>query len=449
MSLLERVEKVPSNRLPCDGGERRIDARERLRNALYRQMPSVKIANLLSQDADLAATEVRGALEMLLKGDEFEMLDDDDKEAISKEVFDSVLGLGPLQGLLDDPEVTEVMANGPDDIFFEKDGKLYRSEARFDDARQMRMVIDRIVGPVGRRVDEQSPMVSARLPEGHRANIVVHPIAMNGPYITIRKFRDKVFSLSELVESGTIDENVAVFLRWAVVSRKNIAVSGGTGSGKTTFLNALSREIPIDERIVTIEDSAELRFDEHPHVVSLESRPENTEGKGEISIRDLVINSLRMRPDRIVVGECRGEEALDMLQAMNTGHDGSLTTLHANSTQEVANRLVTMVRFGMDISSDVVEDQICSALDLVLHMQRQPDGNRRLIEISTCDKVPGGGVGFDRCAEWDGRQGAYIWHVPRWVDDLVYMGIATREEVDGWRSRLLLEQSERLSPVLV
>lgn len=439
MSLLDRVEKAPADRLSCEGEERRSDARDRLRAALYRQMPSVKIANLLSQDADLAATEVRGALEMLLKGDEFETLDDDDKESISKEVFDSVLGLGPLQGLLDDPEITEVMANGPDDIFFEKGGRLHRSEARFEDARQMRMVIDRIVGPVGRRVDEQSPMVSARLPEGHRANIVVHPVAMNGPYITIRKFRDKVFSLSELAESGTIDENVAVFLRWAVVSRKNIAVSGGTGSGKTTFLNALSREIPIDERIVTIEDSAELRFDEHPHVVSLESRPENTEGKGEISIRDLVINSLRMRPDRIVVGECRGAEALDMLQAMNTGHDGSLTTLHANSTQEVANRLVTMVRFGMDISSDVVEDQICSALDLVLHMQRQPDGSRKLVEISTCGKAPGGGVVFDRCAGWDGRQGAYIWQVPRWVDDLVYMSIATREEVDEWRSRLLLE----------
>lgn len=438
MSLLDRVEKMPADQMSGFDGERRRNARDELRASLYKQMPSGKIAGLLSQDAGLAAREVRGALEISLRGDGFDGLSDEEKSSISDEVFDMVLGLGPLQGLLDDPDVTEVMANGPHDVFYEKDGKLLRCDSDFEDERQMRMVIDRIVGPVGRRVDEQSPMVSARLPEGHRANIVVHPIAVNGPYITIRKFRSKVYTLSELAASKTIDDDVATFLRWAVKARKNIAVSGGTGSGKTTFLNALSCEIPTDERIITIEDSAELRFDEHPHVVSMESRPENTEGKGEVSIRDLVINSLRMRPDRIVVGECRGSEALDMLQAMNTGHDGSLTTLHANSTQEVATRLITMVRFGMDISKDVVEDQICSALDLVLHMQRQVDGSRKLVEISTCGKHPGGGVDFDLCARWDRNQERYLWQVPSWIGELAFLGVASEEEVERWSSQLQL-----------
>ena len=438
MSLLDRVENARGSL--DDAPDTGKAVRESLKDALFAEMSSEKIASLASDDIERASREVRGALDMALRGGEFRGMDADSKMKVSGEVLDLVLGLGPLQPLMDDPEVTEVMVNGPFDVFYEKEGRLYRSGIHFDDVGQMRTVIDRILGPVGRRVDELSPMVSARLPGGHRANIVVHPIALDGPYITIRKFGRKMFTLDEMVARKTLDAQLATMLRWAVRCRKNIAVSGGTGSGKTTFLNALSGEISPDERIVTIEDSAELRFDSHPHVVRLESRPRNTEGKGEVSIRDLVTNALRMRPDRIVVGECRGPEALDMLQAMNTGHDGSLTTLHANSTREVAGRLITMVRFGMNISKDVVEDQIASALDIVVHLQRCADGSRKVVEVSECGRGRNGGVELVPCTRWDESAGSYTWSCPGWLDDLAPHGAVPVEEVETWKSRLLLEQ---------
>ena len=249
-------------------------------------------------------------------------------------------------------------------------GRLVRSDRAFSSQAQLRALIDRVLGPLGRRVDESSPMVNARMPEGHRVHVVIPPLAPDGPIVTIRKFTQRVITLAEMERFGSIDGHLRRFLEWAVLARKNVVVAGGTGSGKTTLLNALSCCIPAGERIVTIEDTAELRFLEHPHVVRLEARPRNAEGAGEVTIRELVINALRMRPDRIVVGECRGAEAVDMLTAMNTGHDGSLTTLHANSPRDVLSRVVTMVRYGVDLPVDVIEANAASAFDAVVQTSR-------------------------------------------------------------------------------
>lgn len=277
-------------------------------------------------------------------------------------------------------------------------------------------------------------MVDARLPNGHRVNIVIPPIALDGPTITIRKFTDKVMSLEEMESKGSFDERVSLLFVWAVKARKNIAVCGGTGSGKTTLLNALSCIIAKEERIVTIEDSAELRFTEHPHVVRLESRARNAEGVGEVSIRDLVRNALRMRPDRIIVGECRGAEALDMLQAMNTGHDGSLTTLHANSPKDMIMRLVTMVRYGVDLPVDVIERNIVSAIDLVIQVARYKDGRRFVSEISVIEQD-----GLEPCAtrplfERSGLDACGTWHaLPAWMEESVAQGLVKESEVKRWR----------------
>ena len=245
----------------------------------------------------------------------------------------------------------------------------------------MRSLVDRILGPLGRRIDEESPMVNARLSSGHRVHAIISPLSLDGTILTIRKFAEHVITLEEMATMNSLDEKLLKFLTWAVLMRKNIAVSGGTGSGKTTLLNALSCKISHRERVITIEDSAELRFLEHPHVIRLEARPRNAEGTGEVTIRDLVINALRMRPDRIVVGECRGAEALDMLQAMNTGHDGSLTTLHANSPKETISRLTTMVRYAAELPVDVIENYIASAIDLVVQTTRGVDGSRYISDV--------------------------------------------------------------------
>ena len=429
MSLRERVEQAQAAEAAARPGEGRLlQARAALQEALYSELPSSKIAALMDRDLVMATREVSGALEIVLRRREFDGLTAAEKKACAGDVLDLVVGLGPIQALVDDPEVTEIMVNGPDDIFFERDGRIWPSGTRFTGEQQVRLVIDRILGPVGRRVDEQSPMVSARLAGGHRVNVVVPPLALNGSCMTIRKFRERIFTLDELVVLGTVDRKLASFLREAVVARRNIAVSGGTGSGKTTLLNSLSREIPSHERIITIEDAAELRFDEHPHVVRLEARPKNTEGLGEVTIRDLVVNALRMRPDRIVVGEVRNAEAIDMLQAMNTGHDGSLTTLHANSTAEAINRLVMMVRFGVELPVDVIERQIASALDLIVHIARLADGSRKVIEVSACSGYRDGVV-LDGIAHWDSEAGEYRWDCeqPRGrhaVDGLAGEGVA-------------------------
>ena len=264
------------------------------------------------------------------------------------------MGLGPLQPLLDDDTVTEVMVNGCEHLFYERAGEIHAAERVFESADQILMVIDRILAPLGRRLDRSSPIVNARLANGDRVNAVAQPIAIDGPVVTIRKFSNRISTLDQLVERGSLPSWYAQLLRWAVLLRSDIAVAGGTGSGKTTLLNALSCEIGTAERIVTIEDSAELRFDTHPDVVRLEARDASIEGSGEVTIRDLVKNALRMRPDRIVVGECRGGEAIDVLQAMSTGHDGSLTTLHAGTAEEAVLRIVLMSRFGMDLPTDII-----------------------------------------------------------------------------------------------
>ncbi len=306
-------------------------------------------------------------------------------EAIAAEI----LGLGPIEPLLKDDSVTEIMVNGPKQVYVEQGGKLYKTDIRFKDDDHVMRVIDRIISPLGRRCDESSPMVDARLSDGSRVNAIIPPLSLVGPVLTIRKFSKTPFTEHDLVRFGTLTPDMVEFLRACVQVRLNIVVSGGTGSGKTTLLNVLSSFIPNDERIVTIEDAAELQLRQE-HVVTLESRPANIEGKGRISIRDLVANALRMRPDRIIVGEVRGGEALDMLQAMNTGHDGSLTTLHSNSPRDTLARLETLVLMaGMDLPHRAIREQISKAIQLIVHEARMKDGTRKIVNISEVQGMEG------------------------------------------------------------
>jgi pilus assembly protein CpaF len=309
-------------------------------------------------------------------------LPDEVRDRLFREVLDELTGYGPIQVLLDDPEVSEVMVNGPKMVYIERKGKVTRADVCFENNEHVLRVIDHIVAPLGRRVDPDHPTVDARLPDGSRVNAVVPPVAIDGPSITIRKFRKDRLTIEQLVNYGSVTEAMAEFLTACVVARLNIVISGGTGSGKTTLLNILSSFIPGDERIITIEDAAELQLQQE-HVVRLETKPPNPDGSGGCSIRDLVRNSLRMRPERIVVGECRGGEALDMLQAMNTGHDGSLTTLHANSPREAISRLETMcLMAGIELPVKVVREQIASAVDLIVQETRLRDGSRKVTQIT-------------------------------------------------------------------
>ena len=309
-------------------------------------------------------------------------LPEDIRTQIFNEILDEMTGFGPIQPLLDDPDVSEVMVNGPKKVFVEKSGKLTRSAITFDDDDHVARIIDRIILPLGRRVDADSPTVDARLPDGSRVNAVIRPVSIDGPCITIRKFKKDKLSIQQLIDYGSLNANMGDFIRACVLAHLNIVISGGTGSGKTTLLNVLSSFIPEGERIVTIEDAAELQL-QQDHVLRLETKVANTDGRGAVSIRDLVRNSLRMRPDRIVVGECRGGEALDMLQAMNTGHDGSLTTLHANTPRDALSRLETMVLMsGMDLPLKVVRQQIASAVDLIIQQTRLKDGSRKVTAIT-------------------------------------------------------------------
>ena len=301
---------------------------------------------------------------------------------LTREIIQEAIGLGPLDDLLEDTETTEIMVNGPDKIYVERRGKIQLTDRTFVDDAQVLAIIERIVAPIGKRIDESSPYVDARLPDGSRVNAIIAPLSLKGPTITIRKFAKTPFTVADLIRFGTMTDQVAEFMRICVLLRKNIIISGGTGSGKTTLLNVLSNYLPKDERIVTIEDTAELRLNQ-PHVVSLEARPANIEGRGAVTIRDLVRNALRMRPDRIVVGECRGGESLDMLQAMNTGHDGSLTTVHSNSPRDTISRMETMVLMaGMDLPSRAIREQIAAAVDIICHTDRLSDGTRRVTKIS-------------------------------------------------------------------
>ncbi|MCF7853774.1 MAG: Flp pilus assembly complex ATPase component TadA [Candidatus Pacebacteria bacterium] len=349
---------------------------------LVRRLDLRKLQEETLSDEELEQ-RVRALLQRI-EGKHEDLLDqvEGQEDELEDEIVQNLLGLGPLEPLLEDDDITEIMAVGFDRIYLEKEGKLQLSDRRFRDGRHLLTVIERIVAPLGRRIDESSPLVDARLPDGSRVNAVISPIAPDGSCLTIRKFGKTVFDTDKLVSFGSLTPEMAKFLDLCVKARKNIIVSGGTGSGKTSLLNALSLFIGHDERIVTIEDSLELKL-QQDHVVRMEARPPNAEGKGEITIRRLVINSLRMRPDRIVVGECRGGEALDMLQAMNTGHDGSLTTVHANSPRDAVSRLETLVLMaGMDLPLSAIRNQIVSAVDIIVQTGRLADGSRKVISIT-------------------------------------------------------------------
>ncbi|HNX14930.1 MAG TPA: CpaF family protein [Oscillospiraceae bacterium] len=332
------------------------------------------------QGKDMSEADTRALIDSILCQNE--SLPRTERSRIAQEIYDQIRGLGPLEKLMFDPTVTEIMVNGPKNIFIERKGKIIRTNVVFDDEEQLLNVIDRIVSPLGRHVDEANPMVDARLSDGSRVNAVIPPLSLKGPLLTIRRFSKVPLTVNDLIGFGSLTYKMASFLEACVKGRLNIVISGGTGSGKTTLLNILSSYIPHDERIITIEDAAELQL-RQDHVLTLESRPANLEGKGQISIRDLVRNALRMRPDRIVVGEVRGGEALDMLQAMNTGHDGSMTTGHANTSRDMLARMETMVLMaGMNLPLNAIRSQIAGAIDLIVQQSRMRDGSRKIISIS-------------------------------------------------------------------
>jgi pilus assembly protein CpaF len=311
----------------------------------------------------------------------------DDRERLAEEIADDILGHGPLERLLTDDSITEIMVNGPYDIWIERLGRLYETAVRFNDESHLRRIINKIVAQVGRRIDEVSPMVDARLPDGSRVNAVIPPLSLSGPLLTIRKFSRRRLDFDELIRLGTFSPEAVDFVQRCVLAELNILISGGTGTGKTTLLNAVSSAIPDTDRIVTIEDAAELQLHQR-HVLRLEARPRNIEGEGEIPIRMLVRNSLRMRPDRIIVGEVRGAEALDMLQAMNTGHEGSLSTVHSNTPRDALSRIETMVLMaGYDLPIRAIRQQVCSALDLIIHLERLEDGSRRVTHITEVQRM--------------------------------------------------------------
>ncbi|HJA28139.1 MAG TPA: CpaF family protein [Candidatus Olsenella pullicola] len=439
MSVLERVREVERahDTAPALATRTRLRSeREALKGRLIERLGLATIASMLAEgDVRQARSEIRVVLEAILNTQEHDSLDVDERETLLRQVIDEVCGLGPIQPLLEDDQITEVMINGCGALFFERGGEIYPADAVFDSPEQIMIVMDRILAPLGRRLDRASPIVNARLSNGDRVNAVAAPIAIDGPAVTIRKFSDRIRSLSRLVELGSLPAWFARILSWAVRVRRSIAVAGGTGSGKTTLLNALSCEIPVGERIVTIEDSAELRFDTHPNVVRLEARDSSIEGSGEITIRELVKNALRMRPDRIVVGEVRGEECVDMLNALSTGHDGSLTTLHAGSAEEAVMRLVLMARFGMDLPTNLIEEQIATAIDLIVVTRRLADGARIVASLTDVSRGPGGVVQLNECVSFD--LASHSWTLvsePSFVAAALEDGLLDTREVESWRA---------------
>jgi len=367
---------------------RGTESRERLKQEIHESLSSkvnLVEASAAHSDAEKLAelrSKIEDAAQLVLTDRNNKHLTAEEIAQIKEEIVNESLGFGPLEDLMRDPAVTEIMVNGPKTVYVERAGKIEQTNKRFTNEQALRLVIERIIAPLGRRLDESVPMVDARLPDGSRVNAIIEPLAIDGASVTIRRFGTRRLTAQDLIEKGSATEEMLNFLRACIEARLNIVISGGTGSGKTTFLNILSSYIPQRERIVTIEDAAELCLNQ-PHIVRLESRPANLEGRGEIKIRDLVRNSLRMRPDRIVVGECRGGEALDMLQAMNTGHDGSLTTAHANTPRDALSRLETMVLMaGFDLPVRAIREQIASAVDLIIQTARLRDGSRKIISIS-------------------------------------------------------------------
>ncbi|RIK99126.1 MAG: hypothetical protein DCC72_00550 [Burkholderiales bacterium] len=390
------------------------------RRLLHRRL--LATIDLRRQDIrQLSAEQLHAEIEALLREiahGERALPEHVDRDRLAREVVDEAIGLGPLEPLLRDETISEIMVNAPDEIFVERNGRLEATDASFTGEDAVRAAIDRIVAPLGRRIDESSPMVDARLPDGSRVNAVIPPLAVRGPAITIRRFNRRLFSPADLVANGSLSQPMLDFLAVCVRSRRNVIVSGGTGSGKTTLLNLLSNLIEPGQRVVTIEDAAELRL-AHAHRVTLEARPANAEGRGLVSIRDLVRNALRMRPDRIVVGECRGGEALDMLQAMNTGHDGSLTTVHANSPRDVISRLETMVLMAeVDMPVAAIREQIVGAIDVVVHQARMADGRRRVVEVVELTGLEGARVLMQPLFRWAGGRFGGCGNVPQFYERL-------------------------------
>ena len=367
------------------GNQQFQEMKARLHRAIITRMDLTKLNTLAP---DRVTAEVSRLAEDLLLA-ENTPLSLIERERLVSEVHDELFGLGPLEPLLGDPTISDILVNSYSNIYIERRGKLEKTAISFKDDEHLRRVIERIVSTVGRRIDEAQPMVDARLPDGSRVNAIIPPLAIDGPVLSIRRFGTDPLKMQQLIQNGALTKEIAILFEMCVRARLNIIISGGTGAGKTTLLNALSAFIPADERIVTIEDSAELQM-QQPHVVRLETRPPNIEGKGEVTQRDLVRNALRMRPDRIVVGEVRGGEAIDMLQAMNTGHDGSLTTIHANSTRDALARLETMIQMtGMRLSDRAMRQQITSAVNLVIQVARLTDGTRRIVSISEITGMEG------------------------------------------------------------
>jgi len=361
-----------------------FDLKTRVQNKLLAELdPSMDITK-----TDEVKQNIQGLFEQILNEENI-VLSRPERARLFEQIVAEILGLGPIQTLLEDASVTEIMVNGSKNIYVERKGKIHRVPVTFENNEHVMRIIDRIVAPLGRRIDESSPYVDARLPDGSRVNAVIPPISLIGPTITIRKFAKSPITVEQLIQYETVTQEAIQFLKVCVEARLNIVISGGTGSGKTTLLNVLSGFIPSDERILTIENAAELQLRQE-HVITLESRPPNIEGRGEITIRQLVINALRMRPDRIIVGEIRDEAALDMLQAMNTGHDGSMTTLHSNSPRDSLSRLETMVLMaGMDLPARSIREQVTSAIDLLVHQERMRDGTRKIVNITEISGMEG------------------------------------------------------------
>jgi pilus assembly protein CpaF len=360
--------------------DRMMAIKSRIHMAILARLNAGENALMKRDDKELAF-KAEQCLDQVMREFLHEFPDGVDMATVRQSLLDELMGYGPISPMIRAPEITEIMVNGPDRVFVESAGILYETGVRFFNERHLIQIIQRIVEPLGRHVDDASPMVDARLPDGSRVNAIIPPLALDGASVTIRKFAEKKLTTADLIGFGSMTEDMALFLEEAVKSRQNILVSGGTGSGKTTLLNILSQFIPEGERVVTVEDSAELKLS-HRNIVRLEARPANVEGKGRITIRDLVVNCLRMRPDRIIVGECRGAEALDMLQAMNTGHDGSLTTAHANNPRDALSRLENMVMMaGYDLPSSAIREQMASAIDLIVQQTRMGDGTRKIVKI--------------------------------------------------------------------
>ncbi|MDM8246476.1 CpaF family protein [Collinsella tanakaei] len=440
MSVLERVQQAERfddvEEEDSQAQERHRAAKRTAKREMMERVGFAEVARMANApDAARSREELRPVIEAVVNTHGPEDIDSRTRAKIVDEVLDDVVGLGPLQPLLDDDTVTEIMVNGCVSAFFERGGTLHPLPNLFESDEQIRIIIDRIISPLGRRVDERSPLVNARLPSGYRVNAVIPPIAIDGPALTIRKFSDRISSLAQLVEMGSLPEWYAGLLSCAVALRQDLAVVGGTGSGKTTLLNALSCEIALDERIVTIEDSAELKFSRHPHVVRLEAREASIEGEGAITIRDLVTNALRMRPDRIVVGEVRGAECIDMLQAMSTGHDGSLTTLHAGTPREAIVRLTLLARYGIDLPGDLIEEQIAMALDGIVMSLRTAGGRRYVSSYTGVTRAEGGGVELTEFVSFDAATATWeLVREPPFIEEGLRSGALDEKEVERWRS---------------